>query len=306
MNAFEKIKDRGQYEEESVATHDEQGPGYGGFVSEAGGRDDAPEVAKRISMPGLDEPRDDFPEMSAQERAKAYEEQPDVPEKISVEWMHMLARDAQVMFEFALKNSKPIDPEIHARMHSGKVSDLLKVYRNLSDVIRPATAASIIYIQSAANKRYFISPFSIVKDLVILGMLSIAVFIGVSVSPYVNEQDLNKGVLHNSGLEMLHSLLFICATACLGAIFSTSIQVVRKLSTYTLTLTDTHYFKSLIVLGIISGLIMSELIGMDAAQQTGMVSNKMTMALLGGTASEILYIILNIVMNKIRNMISQI
>ena len=85
-----------------------------------------------------------------------------------------------------------------------------------------------------------------------------------------------------------------------------SIQVVRKLSTYTLTLTDTHYFKSLIVLGIISGLIMSELIGMDAAQQTGMVSNKMTMALLGGTASEILYIILNIVMNKIRNMISQI
>ena len=306
MNAFEKIKDRTQYQEGDMAVSPDAEPADSSYEREATAREKS-ETSKEIQMPGLDEPRDDLPELSPAERAAAYEAQPDIPEKISNEWMQMLVRDTQVMFEFALKNSKPIDPEIHARMHSGKVSDLLRVYRNLSDVIRPATAASITYIQSAAHKKYFISPFSIVKDLVILGMLSIIVFIGVSVSPYVNEQDLNKGVLHNSGLEMLHSLVFICATACLGAIFSISIQVVRKLSTYTLTLTDTHYFKSLIVLGIISGLIMSELMGMDVSnQQTGVMNSKMTMALLGGTASEILYIILNILMNKIRNMISQI
>lgn len=304
MNAFEKIKDRGQYEDDTATVGDESQP------ADSSGAPEATEssVSEEQTTDSL-VPEQSGEPLSAElraEQARAYEAQPDVPANLSEQWLHMLAADAQVMFEFALKNSKPIDPDLHARMHSGKVSDLINVYRNLSDVIRPATAASIIYIQSASNKRHFISPFAIVNDLVILGLLSIAVFIGVSVSPYVNEDDLSKGVLHNSGFELLHSLLFICATSCLGAIFSTSIQVVKKLSTYTLTLNDTHYFKSLLVIGMMSGLIMSEFLGIDSTPQAGVISSKMMMALLGGTASEVLYIILNMLMTKIRNMIAQI
>ncbi|MBV1923492.1 MAG: hypothetical protein KUG68_05620, partial [Flavobacteriaceae bacterium] len=102
---------------------------------------------------------------------------------------------------------------------------------------------------------------------------------------------------------LLLNLGFIASISGLGVIFYLLKSVSTSVKRGTLVPEDSVYYTALIVLGIIAGLILSEILTLNSGATTTNINlfNKSLLALVGGFSSDAIFSILQGVIDKIKN-----
>ena len=108
--------------------------------------------------------------------------------------------------------------------------------------------------------------------------------------------------MSNSGKSLLLNLVFLASVSGLGVVFYMLKDVSSSVKDGTLIPEDTIYYVALVVLGVIAGLIMSEILSLYNSDPNGInLFNKSVLALVGGFSSDAIFSILQGVINKIKS-----
>ncbi|MFK7747894.1 MAG: hypothetical protein AB8B65_05875 [Kordia sp.] len=222
---------------------------------------------------------------------------------ISDRVMHEIKEELENMLSFAMRNGKIINTELNPLIESNNLDDLINAHNILAKNISPATPKSIRYLKTLNardNSKTIFSKLPIIRNLIILALAFLALFIGTSLSDQVDNASLSKGVLDNDGTSLLLNLLFLCATSGLGVVFYLLKSVSEGIQKGTLMPEQSIYYVGLIVLGIMSGLILSEIVATYNGGKSLTVFNSCVLALVGGFSSDAIFTVLQGIINKIK------
>lgn len=222
---------------------------------------------------------------------------------VSDDLMLQIKEELEDMLAFAMGNGKVINTELNPLIESNNLDDLINAHNILAKNIAPATPKSIKYLKklnTSDNSVNIFSKLPIIRNLIILALIFLALFIGTSLSNQVDNASLAKGVLENHGTSLFLNLLFLCATSGLGVIFYLLKSVSEGIQKGTLMPEQSIYYVGLIVLGIMSGLILSEVVATYNGGKSLTVFNSCVLALVGGFSSDAIFSVLQGIINKIK------
>ncbi len=210
-------------------------------------------------------------------------------------------QELMIMISYASKIGIALPPGITLDNPTDD-TQLIANYNTMINAIKPATAQSINYINSQVlggtkGKKWYTTP--IMSKCLLLAGIALISLILMSLSPDVNSANQKAGLLNADGKILFYNLLFICSSSLLGVMFYLLKTTSDKIKDYTLLPVDAIEVNATIIIGVISGFIISELF--DFSQDVMAVSieaQKMTLALLGGFSSDAIFSVLKGVVNK--------
>jgi hypothetical protein len=185
---------------------------------------------------------------------------------------------------------------------------LITDYNLLTTAILPSTPESIKFIGkefmgTMADLKAWQLP--LVKKYIVITILTLVVLIGVSLMPQVSADNQDKSILSLSGATLFYNLIFICSASLLGVMFYILKTIKDKIDSFALIPVDVFSFNISIMIGIVAGFIISELFTFTSNVLGGSIEvHKMTLALLGGFASDAIFTILHSIVNKIKDFFS--
>jgi len=218
-----------------------------------------------------------------------------------------LKNEINAMLSFALNNGLTINNEINGMLESTKLDDLLNVHGLLIKNVQPATPKSINYlniINKDGVQETSYSKIPLVRNLIFLAIFFLITFIVTAISPEVNNGSLDKGIMENNGLSLLLNLTFLCSIAGLGVAFYLLKSVSTAIQRGTLVPEDAIYYTALIFLGVIAGIILSEIISLHTANNGVNLFNKSILALIGGFSSDAIFSVLQSLITKVKQLFS--
>ncbi|AXT51637.1 hypothetical protein D1818_12615 [Aquimarina sp. BL5] len=238
------------------------------------------------------------------ETTKTISPKPEIVPGISKEIIDELSNEINNMLSFAIYNGITINTEVNTLIQNSSVDDLINAHNLLCKNIAPATPKSIEYTKKLyrqGKEKTLFSTLPLVRNLIFLSLFFLAAFIITGLSPDVNNDSLDKGIMDNQGIPLLLNLGFLTAISGLGVLFYLLKSVSVAVKNGTLVPEDTIYYIALIVLGIIAGLISSEIISFyqKDAQDINLF-NKGLMALIGGFSSDAIFSILQGIIDRIK------
>ena len=223
---------------------------------------------------------------------------------ISTEVINEISKEINNMLSYAVRNGIIINTELNTLIQNSSVDDLINAHNLLCKNIAPATPKSIVYTKEMytnSKKKSFLNKLPLVRNLVLLALFFLAAFIITGLSPEVNNDSLDKGILNNNGLSLLLNLTFLASISGLGVLFYLLKDVSSAVKRATLVPEDSIYYVALIVLGVIAGLIMSEIISFYTSDPEGInLFNKSILALIGGFSSDAIFSVLQGIIDKIK------
>ena len=224
---------------------------------------------------------------------------------ISKKVIDELSTEINNMLSFASYNGIIINTEINSLIQNSSVDDLINAHNLLAKNIAPATPKSIAYSKKLYEKekdKSFLSKLPLVRNLIFLALFFLLTFILSGLSPLVNNDSLDEGVLSNHGTSLLVNLGFLASVSGLGVVFYLLKSVSTSVKQGTLVPEDTIYYIALIILGLISGLMSSEVLSLytDNPDKINLI-NKSVLALIGGFSSDGIFTILQGIITKMKS-----
>ncbi len=187
--------------------------------------------------------------------------------------------------------------DLDALVDTGQLSRkiLLDIHFLLSSKISPARPQTIKLLFDESKHItmfHFLGSVGLVRRLMAASIVSLLLFILISLSPDVNPTSVKEGVLVSNGPELLKNLIFFLSAAGLGASFSNLFEANKYIinNTYDPKYEPAYWIR--FVLGLIAGLMMAVLIPIDTSGNTQMITVPL-LAMLGGFSSSLVYSILN-------------
>lgn len=183
---------------------------------------------------------------------------------------------------------------------------LVADYNSLISAILPATPESIKYISnefegSISKLRSWKLP--VVKRYIAISILALVGLVAFSMMPGVTAENQEKGILSLSGIPLLENLFVIFFASLLGVMFYILKTVKDKVDDFTLVSVDIFEYNISIIIGIVSGFIISELFTFTSTiMGSSIEAHKMTLALLGGFASDAIFSILQNMVIKVKGL----
>ncbi|MEM6720011.1 MAG: hypothetical protein AAF611_11875 [Bacteroidota bacterium] len=225
---------------------------------------------------------------------------------VSDDTMMTFKQELENMLIFAMSSGKTINTDVNALIESNNISDLINAHNILIKNVAPATPKSISYLNAVSKdevKKGILKRLPVIRNLIVLAVIFLLTFIGTSLSDEVNTLSLSKGILSNSGMSLFLNILFLCAISGLGVMFYLLRSISEGVKNATLLPEQTIYYVALIILGIISGLILSEIVSSYSGGEKGGLSifNNAVLALIGGFSSDAIFSILQGIINKIKS-----
>lgn len=172
------------------------------------------------------------------------------------------------------------------------VAALAKVHDQLSRLVAPATPRALLLMgDEHGNPRPLpmLGPVGLVRRMMVAAVLSMIVFIGVSLTDAVNN---DVTVQSASGLPLLAVEMFWLSAAAMGASFAMLMQVssyvVRR--NYDPKYEPTYWIK--FFLGVMAGFILVSLVPINEVSGSTVNLVKPTLALLGGFSASAVHRIL--------------
>ncbi|MFD0964486.1 hypothetical protein [Pseudofulvibacter geojedonensis] len=215
--------------------------------------------------------------------------------------------EINAMLSFALNNGLAINNEVNSLLESTKINDLLTVHALLIKDVLPATPKSIQYLniinQEGIQENSY-SKVPLVRNLILLALFFLTAFVTTALFPEVNNDSLDKGIMDNNGLSLLLNLTFLCSISGLGVAFYLLKSVSTAIQKGTLVPEDAIYYTALIFLGIIAGIILSEIISLYTTDNGINLFNKSILALIGGFSSDAIFSVLQSLIAKIKQLFS--
>ena len=224
---------------------------------------------------------------------------------ISQEVIGELSEEINNMLSFAIYNGVTINTEINALIQDSNVDDLINAHNLLCKNVAPATPKSIVYtkkLYEKGNKKSILNKLPLLRNLILLALFFLLSFIAIGSSPLVDSDSLNKGIMNNRGYSLILNLSYLGSVAGLGVLFYLLKEVSTSLKKGTLAPEDSIAYMSQILLGIMAGLIMSEILAPYIIDPNSKVSmfNKSVLALIGGFSSDAIFSILQGIINKVK------
>ena len=226
----------------------------------------------------------------------------EVENKTQIINQRSISEDIGTMLSYAIQQGLKLPSSIKTLNVEPGSNEEVSYYNDLCDVIAPATITSINYINNSIlenghAKRWFQIP--IISRSMIIAVIALIAFIVVSLSPDVNVENQANGLLASSGKTLLLNLVFICSASLLGVMFFILKNLNTKIRNYSLLPTDSLEITSSILVGIISGFVISELFSFVSTGISDQIEiQKMTLALLGGFSSDAIFSVLQGIVGK--------
>jgi uncharacterized membrane protein YciS (DUF1049 family) len=187
---------------------------------------------------------------------------------------------------------------------------LLEIHAGLSRVVSPAKPRGILLLNREARSRWrFLGPVPLVRQMLLTALLSLTLFVFVGLSPMINPEEINGSILSDKDpLTVLVVESFLLAAAALGASFSGLFQANKYCAEGTF---DPKYSSSYwvrFVLGLISGLLLAEVVYFELKPESGGEIGQSPMikpllAILGGFSSDLMFRILNRFVSAVESML---
>tara|TARA_R110002073_G_scaffold123234_1_gene266722 strand:+ start:16997 stop:17773 length:777 start_codon:yes stop_codon:yes gene_type:complete len=227
-----------------------------------------------------------------------------IVEGISPDVVHELGVEINNMIGFAVYNGIIINTEVNSLIQNSTVDDLINAHNLLCKNVAPATPKSIEYTkkmhQEGSTKSVF-NKVPLTRNLMILALVFLAMFVGTVMSPDVSNDSLDKGILGSDGIPLLLNLGYLGAVSGLGVLFYLLKDVSSAIKKGTLVPEDSISYMAQILLGIIAGLLMSEILSLYLTNPDEVnLFNKSILALIGGFSSDAIFSILQGLINKIK------
>lgn len=180
-------------------------------------------------------------------------------------------------------------------------ADILKLHKLLSKKIAPASPKTIRLLCKESQKGgilNFLGPVTLVRRLMLTALVSLLVFILVSLSKQINIMSIESGIYDLDGLNLLIVLTFYLASSSLGATFSNLFQANEYIikNTYDPKFESSYWIRY--VLGIIAGIMLAVVIPVPektnaAGDQTNLANfvdaSRPLLAMIGGFSASLVY-----------------
>lgn len=185
------------------------------------------------------------------------------------------------------------------------VRQIGEIHAKLAQIIAPATPRTILILDSANSQNAllrFLGPVPLIRQMMIVAVVSLVVFIVLTLSPDVDGTVANSDILKSSGTKLFLNEMFLLSAAAVGASFYALFQANRYIQEGTF---DPKYNVSYwirFVLGLIAGFILATLIDIPALESgkeaadtidTSSVFGRPLLAMIGGFSASLLYRILS-------------
>ncbi len=172
---------------------------------------------------------------------------------------------------------------------------LILAHQKLSKIIEPSTPQAILLINRGGGRSLldFFGPVPLIRDMILVALLSLMVFLCVVLKKEVNIFDINIFTL--DGKNLLYPLLFLISASALGASFAALYKANQYIKNLTYDPNQVASYWIRFLLGIISGLILSLVIDTKAIESTLLIENivRPLLAILGGFSADLFYTFLN-------------
>lgn len=215
-----------------------------------------------------------------------------------------MSKEINEMLSFAVYNGTIINTDVVNLIQNCSVENLVDAHNMLCKNIAPATPKSIAYtkkIREDGSGKSLFSKLPLVRNLIVLSLIFLAIFVITGSSGSVNDISLDKGVMHNKGWPLVLNLAYLSSVAGLGVLFYMLKNVSGSVKSGTLVPEDTIYYIALIVLGVISGLIMSEILNFYTKDPEYIsLFNKSVLALIGGFSSDAIFTVLQGLIDRLK------
>lgn len=224
---------------------------------------------------------------------------------ISQKVINEMTEEINSMMAFAANKGLIINPDIVDLVKSETIEDLVAAHNMLCKNVAPATPKSIIYTNGIREKnrgKGLFKQLPLVRNLIILALIFLIAYVSFGQTKAVNNQSLDEGVLGNDGIELVLNLGFLASIAGLGLLFHLLKKVSSSVLNSTLVPEETINYVSQILLGVISGLIISEVIVLYTSDpQEINLFNKSALALIGGFSSDAIFTVLQSLINRLES-----
>ena len=224
---------------------------------------------------------------------------------ISKEVIAELSTEINRMISYAVHNGIIINTDVNSLVQNSSVDDLINAHNLLCKNIAPASPKSISFmtatIKNGKNK-HLMNSLPQIRNLILLAMFFLVLFVGSAMTEEVSNASLASGILGNDGWQSFLNFIFIAAISGMGVLFFLLKNISSSLKKGELVPEDTLEYSTQIILGIISGIIMSEIMsGAAVTADTVHFLNKAGLALLGGFSSDAIFSILKSLVDKLKN-----
>ena len=185
------------------------------------------------------------------------------------------------------------------------IANLVNAHDKLSELVDPATPQAILLIQFEQKKSGFsniLGPVPLVRQMMLVAIISLFTFIGVVLSPDINHK--GTTIFNSQGTPLLINLLFLLSAAGLGASFAALYKANKYITNLTFDPTNQASYWVRFLLGLISGLILALVISGESIKtevlEDGIV--RPLLALLGGFSADLAYTFLNRMVETVKSL----
>ena len=224
------------------------------------------------------------------------------------------------MFKFAVKSGKNLKGaqveklhNLEARIRDPKedvsYEEVLNLYNYLVGVVKPARPRTILLMdKEKAKGRGRLGALPIVSQLLVLGIISLSSMILLSLFKDLNNVTIQKSLLEGYGPSQILRLLFLMSAAGVGASFYSLFEINKYVSNSTYDPIYKSIYWTRFILGIISGLLLAEFFadsvgGAEELKGYGHMIKPM-LAILGGYSANLVYQILNRLVQAVEGLFS--
>jgi hypothetical protein len=217
----------------------------------------------------------------------------------------LLAAETSAMAAQALSYGQKV-PSSALRVLSGieegrtdsNIEELAAAHEQLAQIISPMTPAAAMALTDGASPeaRRKQSYSYLTRRLMMVAVVSLASFVGLSLTPYTNDPKYSN-IFEAEGFPLLVNEMFFISAAALGACFAGLSQMERSATYGTFDPRHEGAFWKRFILGIISGLLLATVLdakasGTSAAADDNSIGSAV-LALIGGFSCTVVYRILN-------------
>ncbi|MBQ4839335.1 MULTISPECIES: hypothetical protein [Pseudoalteromonas] len=233
----------------------------------------------------------------------------------------------QAMAEFSFHKGIKVPESIMVKLEQMHAQDeskieakvLTQVHNRLTDLVAPAKPETI-WLMSEETKKgswlLFLGRVPLIRKMMLVAIISLVALIALSLSSYINNENMVASMFDMEGTRLLYVQAILLASAAIGASFA---ALFKANSYVTAGVYDPKYESSYwvrFVVGLIAGIILTQLIPVNldavasaASSETGgaPVSHaalRITMALVGGFSANLVYKILDRIVETVQSFIS--
>lgn len=185
-----------------------------------------------------------------------------------------LTAECESMVHYAVGQAIKVPDELtpvleHLNKEAPRLSlaNTVKLHNRLAEVVAPAMPHTIHTLMNDPHKGTLMGifgPLPNVRYLIVAALFFTTMFVLTSLSSHVNYTNLEAGIYSMSGWDLFIVLIFLMSASGLGACFNALFSSYRYVSNATY---DTRYDSSYwirIILGLMAGLVMSQVISLES------------------------------------------